>query len=84
MRFAFIDKHKNQLPVERLCEVMDVTPRGYRAWKTRSLSERTVKYWFAGERRPSGDHLIALARNSDVVLYVFLALVDRHAEEEGG
>lgn len=40
MRFAFIDKHRDQLPVERLCEVMDVSARGYRAWKARPLSER--------------------------------------------
>ena len=40
MRFSFIDKHRDQLPVERLCEVMDVSARGYRAWKTRPLSER--------------------------------------------
>lgn len=54
------------------------------AMRWTGASERTVKYWFAGERGPSGDHLIALARNSDVVLYVFLALADRHAEEDGG
>jgi hypothetical protein len=45
-------------------------------------SERTVKYWFAGERGPSGDHLIALARHSDAVLYVVLALAGRHIVDE--
>jgi len=35
-------------------------------------SERTVKYWFNGSRGPSGEHLIALARNSDAVLETFL------------
>lgn len=41
-------------------------------------SERTVKYWIAGERGPSGEHLIALARNSDIVFHMVLLLADRH------
>lgn len=45
-------------------------------------SERTVKYWFAGERGPSGDHLVALARHSDVVLFVLLALAGRQVLED--
>jgi hypothetical protein len=40
-----------------------------------------VKYWFSGERGPSGDHLVARARPSDAVLYV-VALVGRHSVEE--
>jgi hypothetical protein len=40
--------------------------------------ERTVKYWFSGERGARGDHLVALARHSDAVLYVVLALAGRH------
>jgi hypothetical protein len=40
-------------------------------------SERTVKYWFAGERGPNGDHLIALAAHSDVVLAVLLERAGR-------
>ena len=43
-------------------------------------SERTVKNWFSGERGPSGDHLIALMRHSDAVLYV--ALAGRYIVEE--
>ena len=45
-------------------------------------SERTVKYWFSGERGPRGEHLIALMRHSDAVLYVVLALAGRHIVEE--
>ena len=45
-------------------------------------SERTVKYWLAGERGPSGHHLIALARHSDAVLFVVLALAGRHVVED--
>ncbi len=38
MRFAFIDKLKGRLSVNRLCRIMDVSPRGYRAWRNRPLS----------------------------------------------
>ena len=31
MRFAFVEEHRHQLPVNRLCQIMDVSPRGYRA-----------------------------------------------------
>ena len=31
MRFAFIAKYKDMLSVNRLCQIMDVSPRGYRA-----------------------------------------------------
>jgi hypothetical protein len=46
-------------------------------------SERSVKYWFAGERGPSGEHLLSLARHSDAVLIVLLALADRLVTEHG-
>jgi putative transposase len=31
MRFAFVEEHGQVIPVNRLCEIMDVSPRGYRA-----------------------------------------------------
>ncbi len=40
MRFAFVDEHRHQVPVERLCRIMDVTSRGYRAWRSRPISQR--------------------------------------------
>jgi hypothetical protein len=40
-------------------------------------SERTVKYWLAGTNGPSGEHLVALARNSDEILRVFLIAAER-------
>ena len=46
-------------------------------------SERTVKYWFAGERGPGGEHLVSLAQHSDAVLVVLLALADRLVPEDG-
>ena len=39
MRFAFIAKNAGMLPVERLCQIMDVSPRGYRAYRNRPLSQ---------------------------------------------
>jgi len=40
MRFAFIDAWKEVWPVESLCRVMQVTSRGFRAWKVRAMSQR--------------------------------------------
>jgi len=40
MRFAFVEKHRNSLPTERLCRIVDVTSRGYRAWRNRPASAR--------------------------------------------
>lgn len=48
------------------------------AMRWTGASERTAKYWIAGERGPSGEHLIALARNSDIVFDMVLLLADRH------
>jgi len=54
------------------------------AMRWTGASERTVKYWLAGERGPSGDHLIALVRHSDAVLFMLLALAGRHVVEDEG
>lgn len=60
---------------------LDDTHRGIKlAMRWTGASERTVKYWFSGERGLSGDHLVALVRHSDVVLYV--VLVGRHIVED--
>lgn len=40
MRFAFIDAWKEEWPVEFLCRVMQVTSRGFRAWRSRPMSRR--------------------------------------------
>lgn len=40
-------------------------------------NEKTVKNWFAGRYGPSGEHLVALARHSDEVLGMFLAMAGR-------
>ena len=43
MRFAFVEKHRNSVPTDRLCRIMDVTPRGYRAWRSHPASRRQRK-----------------------------------------
>ncbi len=40
MRFAFVDEHRADVPVERLCRIMNVTSRGYRAWRGRPINQR--------------------------------------------
>lgn len=40
MRFAFVEEHRRRVPIERLCAIMNVTSRGYRAWASRSISQR--------------------------------------------
>ena len=52
------------------------------AMRWTDASERAVKYWFAGERGPNGAHLVSLARHSDAVLFVLLALADRLVAED--
>ncbi len=47
------------------------------AMRWTGASERTVKYWFAGSRGPSGHHLIALAGCSDTILELFLQRAGR-------
>lgn len=47
------------------------------AMRWTGASERAVKYWLSGERGPSGEHLIALAQHSDMVLVTILAMANR-------
>lgn len=52
------------------------------AMRWTGASERTVKYWIAGERGPSGEHLIALAKHSDIVFHMVLMLANRQDDED--
>lgn len=40
MRFAFVEEHRRHIPVERLCHILNVTSRGFRAWRARPVSQR--------------------------------------------
>lgn len=43
MRFAFIVKNKDMLPINRLCQIMNFSARGYRALWSRPLSNSQCK-----------------------------------------
>ena len=40
MRFAFVEEHRRDIPVNRLCEIMGVSPRGFRTWRSCRASRR--------------------------------------------
>lgn len=73
-----------QAIAKALIEDLGLTHRAVKtamAWT--GASERTVKYWLAAERGPSGEHLIALARHSDAVFLTILLMADRLLDEDG-
>ena len=41
MRFMVIERLRDQYPVTLMCEVLDVSPSGYYAWRTRPESARS-------------------------------------------
>ena len=40
MKFRFIEEHRDVFPAARLCQVMDVSMRGLRAFRSRPASRR--------------------------------------------
>jgi transposase InsO family protein len=40
MRFKFIEENRAALPTDRLCRIMNVSSRGYRAYRSRPISQR--------------------------------------------
>lgn len=40
MRFRFVEEHRSSFPANRLCEVVGVSSRGLRAFRSRPASRR--------------------------------------------
>ena len=40
MRFRFVEEQRGAFPIDRLCRVMNVSPRGLRAFRKRPTSPR--------------------------------------------
>ena len=40
MSFCFIEDHRDAYPVRVLCDVLEVSPAGYYAWRARPVSAR--------------------------------------------
>lgn len=43
MRFSFIQRQSGAVSIDRMCEVINVSPRGYRAWRSRPMSQHQRK-----------------------------------------
>ena len=42
MRFQFIDEHRDEFPVRRMCKELNVSPSGYYVWRKRPPSAREM------------------------------------------
>lgn len=42
MRYQFIEGHREEFPIRRMCGVLDVSPSGYYGWRRRPVSPREM------------------------------------------
>jgi hypothetical protein len=42
MSFCFIEDHRGNYPVQLMCSVLEVSPAGYYAWRSRPQSARSA------------------------------------------
>ena len=56
MRFKFIEENRLSLPTERLCQIMNVSSRGYRAYRTRPINQRQREDMRSNAREGAGIH----------------------------
>lgn len=43
MRFRFVEENRGAVPTERLCRIMNVSSRGFRAFRSRPISQSQRK-----------------------------------------
>ena len=58
MRFAFIEQHVGAFPVRLMCRVLEVSPSGFYAWRSRPKSARAAsdRHLLAKVRRLEAQH----------------------------
>jgi len=47
MRFRFIEEHTETFSAKRMCDVLDVSERGLRAYRSRPASQRQRADWWS-------------------------------------
>lgn len=74
MKYEFIEKHRSEFGVEKMCQLLDVSRSGYYAWRTRPKSIRVqederllvhIKQVFSQSRRLYGYPRVTRKLNAD-------------------